>query len=54
MLMEITAQPIFGITITLVTYLFGVWVNKKINSPLTNPLLIASVTGNNCTCTDNV
>lgn len=43
MLMEITAQPIFGITITLVTYLFGVWVNKKINSPLTNPLLIASV-----------
>lgn len=42
MLMEITAEPIFGITITLVTYLFGVWLNKKTNYPLTNPLLISS------------
>lgn len=43
MLLEITSQPIFGITITLVTYLFGIWLNKKFKSPLANPLLISSV-----------
>ena len=43
MLMEITSKPIFGITITLVTYLFGVWINKKTKSVFANPLAISSV-----------
>lgn len=41
--MEITEKPIFGITITLITYLFGVWVNKKTKSVFLNPLLISSL-----------
>ena len=43
MLMKITEKPIFGITITLITYLFGVWVNKKTKSVFLNPLLISSL-----------
>jgi len=43
MLTELTSKPIFGITITLITYLFGVWVNKKTKSIFANPLLISSI-----------
>lgn len=43
MLNEITSQPIFGITITLATYIFGVWLNKKTKSVFANPLLISSL-----------
>lgn len=43
MLMEITKEPIFGITITLAAYAFGDWISKKTKSPIANPLLIASV-----------
>ena len=43
MLTELTSKPIFGITITLSTYLLGVWINKKTKSIFANPLLISSV-----------
>lgn len=43
MLKDLTAEPIFGIALTLSTYAFGYWVNKKTKSPLANPLLISSL-----------
>ena len=35
-------SPFFGLTITTAAYLFGVFVNKKLKTPLANPVVIAS------------
>ena len=43
MLFEITNQPIFGVTITIITYLFGVWLNNRFKSIFTTPLLVSTV-----------
>ncbi len=42
-LSDITASPMFGITISMLAYTFGVWLAKKAKSPLVNPLLIALI-----------
>ncbi|MDO4778291.1 MAG: LrgB family protein [Tissierellia bacterium] len=36
-------SPFFGILLSIIMYLIGLWVAKKIKSPITNPLLIAMV-----------
>ncbi len=37
----LTAEPVFGITLSIFAYALGVWINRKTKTPLTNPLLIA-------------
>ena len=39
----ITSSEMFGIFLSLATYTFGLWVKKKWNTPVANPLLIAIV-----------
>ncbi len=34
---------LFGITLTIVGYLIGLWLNRKFKTPILNPLLIAMV-----------
>lgn len=38
---DITANPSFGIMLTLLTYSFGVWLNRKAKTPLVNPMMIS-------------
>ena len=40
---EWLSSPLFGITLSILAYVFGVWINKKLRSPLANPLLIAII-----------
>lgn len=40
---EITSDPSFGIMLTLLTYSFGVWLNRKAKTPLVNPMMISVV-----------
>lgn len=42
-LKELTATPMFGVTLTIAAYAFGVWLNHKAKTPLVNPLLTAVV-----------
>lgn len=42
-LYKLTSLPIFGILITLLMYEVGVFCNRKLKSPIVNPLLIADV-----------
>lgn len=42
-LKELTALPMFGIALTITTYAFGVWLNRKARTPLVNPLLISVI-----------
>lgn len=37
----IISSPLFGIVLCILTFEFGVWLNKKLKTPLCNPLLIA-------------
>ncbi len=37
----LTASPLFGIVLCIFTFELGVWLNKKLKTPLCNPLLIA-------------
>ncbi len=37
----ITASPLFGISLTLLAYGVGLWLNKKAKTPLVNPMLIS-------------
>lgn len=41
---ETIATPLFGITLSLFAYMFGVFVNRKLKNPLANPLIITMVT----------
>lgn len=43
MIDSLTSLPLFGVALTLCSYIIGVWVNKKLRSPLANPLVIAVV-----------
>lgn len=38
---DIFANPLFGIVLSILTYSFGVYLNRKTKSPLVNPLLVA-------------
>lgn len=38
---QVVSSPFFGIALSISCYAFGVWVNRKVKSPLANPLLIA-------------
>lgn len=40
---DIYANPLFGITLTILAYQAGVFLNRKLKSPFANPLLIAIV-----------
>ena len=40
---EITSDSSFGIMLTLLTYSFGVWLNRKAKTPLVNPMMISVV-----------
>lgn len=40
---EIFSSPFFGITLCILTYEFGLWLNRKLKTPVANPLLIAIV-----------
>ncbi len=42
MLNNLTASPFFGIVLTCGSYLIGLQVQKKLKSPLANPLIIAA------------
>ena len=35
------SSPLFGICLSIFTYEAGVWINKKLKTPVANPLLIA-------------
>ena len=37
-----TSSPFFGLALSIAMYAVGVWLQKKLKSPLANPLLIAS------------
>ncbi len=39
---EVLSNPVFGIAMSVATYAAGVWVNKKLKTPLANPMLIAT------------
>lgn len=39
----ITANPLFGVTISAFAYIFGVFVNRKLKTPFANPILIADI-----------
>ena len=43
LLHELTVSPIFGITVTCLTYAFGIWLNGKAKTPLIHPLLVSVV-----------
>ena len=40
---EVLSNPVFGIALSVMAYAVGVWLNKKLKTPLANPLLIAVV-----------
>ena len=42
-LQAILSNGLFGITLTIVGYLIGLWLNRKFKTPILNPLLIAMV-----------
>lgn len=42
-MLEITSRPIFGITLCLITYAAALRIKSRINSPIANPMLIASL-----------
>ncbi len=42
-LYDLTSLPIFGVLLTILAYEFGVFCNKKLKTPLANPLLIADI-----------
>ena len=37
----ITSSPLFGIVLCIFTFELGVWLSRKLKTPLCNPLLIA-------------
>ncbi len=37
------ALPLFAVALTAGTFQFGLWLQKKTNSPLCNPLLISAI-----------
>lgn len=42
-LLAITENPLFGITLSILAYECGVWLNKKAKTPLVSPMVIAII-----------
>lgn len=42
-LRQVLASPFFGISLSICCYAFGFWINRKLKTPLANPLLIAII-----------
>lgn len=40
-MLEILSSPLFGISLSIVAFRIGMWVNRKLKTPLANPLIIA-------------
>ncbi|MEA4854155.1 MAG: LrgB family protein [Christensenella sp.] len=40
---DFIASPFFGIVLSIGMYAVGIWINRKIKSPLANPLMIAMI-----------
>lgn len=40
---ELLHAPMFGIALTLCTYAIGLFVSRKVRSPLANPMVVASI-----------
>ncbi len=40
-MLEVLNTPLFGITLSIIAFMIGIWVNRKVRHPLANPLLIA-------------
>jgi putative effector of murein hydrolase len=40
-MLEILSSPLFGISLSIVAFRIGIWVNRKLKTPLANPLIIA-------------
>ena len=40
-MLEVLNTPLFGITLSILAFRCGLWINRKIRHPLANPLLIA-------------
>lgn len=40
---DLIKMPVFGILLALIMYMIGVQINKRIKSPLTNPLLMGMI-----------
>ena len=40
---DLFSNPVFGISMSVAAYAIGVWVNKRLKTPLANPLLIALI-----------
>ncbi|MBQ4050159.1 MAG: LrgB family protein, partial [Oscillospiraceae bacterium] len=40
-LLSLTANPLFGITITVFVYLISGWINRACRSPFIHPLLVS-------------
>ncbi|BCN29821.1 LrgB family protein [Anaeromicropila herbilytica] len=38
---ELTSSPLFGIVLCIFTFELGIYINKKVKTPIANPLLIA-------------
>ena len=42
-MLELTARPLFGITLCLLTYALAMFIKSRVNSPIANPMLLASL-----------
>ena len=40
---NITSSALFGVTLSIFAYVFGVMANKKLKTPIANPVLIADI-----------
>ena len=40
-LLQLTADPLFGIASSIAAYAAALWLNRKVKSPAANPLLMA-------------
>lgn len=40
-LISLTADPLFGIVLSIAAFAVGIWINKKLKTPIANPLLVA-------------
>lgn len=41
LLISLTADPLFGIVLSIGAFAVGIWINKKLKTPIANPLLVA-------------
>lgn len=42
-MVEILSSPLFGITLSIVAFKIGLWINQKVKNAIANPLIIAMI-----------